>query len=346
MVIINFWIKNYRIFAVMKTVKLFILLILLFVAFQQCSTDFDLNADYKDITIVYGLFNQNDSTHYIKVNKAFLGEGDALIMAQDPANSNYGDEIEVRVEEWLQGSLTPEKVFSLDTIVVTNKEPGVFYYPEQVVYKFDEDNLSESKYKVIITNKISGNVVSAETELVENFSFEKPRPGSTSIEFSKPSTQYIGWKSANNGRLYEVRILFNYYEKDINTGVIDSNKYITWYLGSKRSTSLKGGDSMKKYYLTDNFFKNIKAKLPKDVNKERVAGEVTIVISVASDEYAIYLDLNGPSNSIVQERPEYTNINNGIGLFASRYEKIKKISLTVDSKEYLKTMELSFKDSF
>jgi hypothetical protein len=31
------------------------------------------------------------------------------------------------------------------------------------------------------------------------------------------------------------------------------------------------------------------------------------------------MDASGPSNSIVQERPSFSNIFNGIGLFTSRY---------------------------
>jgi hypothetical protein len=35
------------------------------------------------------------------------------------------------------------------------------------------------------------------------------------------------------------------------------------------------------------------------------------------------MDLNKPSTSLVQERPAYTNIENGIGIFASRTKKIR-----------------------
>ncbi|MFN3874859.1 MAG: hypothetical protein ACK4L7_02980, partial [Flavobacteriales bacterium] len=47
-----------------------------------CSTELDVNEPYKDISIVYGLLNQRDSLHFVKINKAFLGEGNALDMAR------------------------------------------------------------------------------------------------------------------------------------------------------------------------------------------------------------------------------------------------------------------------
>ena len=57
--------------------------------FSSCETDIDVNADYQDITVVYGLVNPNDTNHYIKINKAFLGEGSALDLAADANNFNY-----------------------------------------------------------------------------------------------------------------------------------------------------------------------------------------------------------------------------------------------------------------
>ena len=68
-------------------IKLFIMNKLSFVAvlimalgFVSCETDIDVNAEPTDITIVYGLLNPNDTTHYLKINKAFIGEGSAFVI--------------------------------------------------------------------------------------------------------------------------------------------------------------------------------------------------------------------------------------------------------------------------
>jgi hypothetical protein len=42
---------------------------------------------------------------------------------------------------------------------------------------------------------------------------------------------------------------------------------------------------------------------------------------VASDEFHTYLQLADPVSGIVEERPDFTNIENGYGLFGSRYFK-------------------------
>jgi len=56
---------------------------------NSCKTDFDIIAPYKETTVVYGLLDPDTSVQYIKINKAFLGEGDALVMAQQMDSTNY-----------------------------------------------------------------------------------------------------------------------------------------------------------------------------------------------------------------------------------------------------------------
>ena len=43
--------------------------------FSSCSTDFDLNAPYETIPVVYGLLDQSKDTQFVKINRSFLGYG-------------------------------------------------------------------------------------------------------------------------------------------------------------------------------------------------------------------------------------------------------------------------------
>ena len=79
--------------------KKLLLLLALPALLVSCSTDFDTTADYKEVMVVYGLLNQYDSVQYIKVNKAFLGDGNALIMAENSDSINYGDILDVTLEK-------------------------------------------------------------------------------------------------------------------------------------------------------------------------------------------------------------------------------------------------------
>jgi hypothetical protein len=58
--------------------------------------------------------------------------------------------------------------------------------------------------------------------------------------------------------------------------------------------------------------------MPQDINIERKLVDFDLTFYGISDDFNTYLSVNKPSIGIVQKKPEFTNIENGIGLFASR----------------------------
>ena len=74
---------------------------------NSCSTDFDLNADFKETPVVYALFDASVDTQFIRINRAFLSdEIDALTLSSDPNSIYYGEELKVTVEEYDGGTLS------------------------------------------------------------------------------------------------------------------------------------------------------------------------------------------------------------------------------------------------
>ena len=58
------------------------------------------------------------------------------------------------------------------------------------------------------------------------------------------------------------------------------------------------------------------------------------MFSAASQDLKTYISLNEPPTGIVQERELFTNINGGIGLFSSRYNKLQEnIDLTTSTNQ-------------
>ena len=104
------------------------------VALSSCNEKIDFQGAFKETVVVYGLLDQADSLHYVKVNRAFIGPGNALDIAQIP-DSNYFDDVEVTVSEYLDGNLSRTWVLR-DTLVNTKDTNGVFYAPQEKVYYF------------------------------------------------------------------------------------------------------------------------------------------------------------------------------------------------------------------
>jgi hypothetical protein len=71
--------------------------------------------------------------------------------------------------------------------------------------------------------------------------------------------------------------------------------------------------------------------------QKRIIGEVDVIAVVGGEDLNTYMELNEPSTSIVQDAKEFTNINNGIGLFSSRYQISETVKLSSASIDELMT---------
>ena len=52
----------------------FLILLLSVVSIIGCETDIDIIAPKRDVTVIYGLLEPNQTRHYIRINRAFIGE--------------------------------------------------------------------------------------------------------------------------------------------------------------------------------------------------------------------------------------------------------------------------------
>ena len=302
----------------MSKILRYSILISLILFIFSCKTDFNPNAPYQDITVVYGLLNQNDSISYIKINKAFLGNASAYVMAQNPDSSSYGNNLDVKLVRSIPGLLPDTLQF--DTTTIYNKDPGIFYAPNQVIYKCVTYHLLDPSYgfNLLITNKKTGKVITSSTQLVNTFQITAPDANLVYMDFSKTGKRTLAWQSAANGRLYQPLIRFYYTET--NQSNITVQKSIDWVFSSQKSASLIGGENMSTEYYGSEFYQVLQSNIPVNHNLIRKAGKLEVIFTVAADELSTYLDVNAPSTSIVQISPQYTNINNGIGVFSSRYD--------------------------
>jgi hypothetical protein len=292
--------------------------LLIFPLLMSCNKDLNVNADWKDITVVYGLLDQNDTLHYIKITKAFLGPGDAMQFAKVPDSSNYPDKLDVKIEEW-DGS-TLKRELSCDTVTIHNKEAGdsIFYFPDQLMYYTHGALASGYFYKLKIKNKQTGNEISGQTNLIAHFTVERPF-AFLPINFIPGEKNELKWYSAKDGRRYQITVRFHYLESLKSDTSVKAFKYVDWIIFNNiRTLTNLGGEIMDYYYPCDGFYANLGARIPVDYNLNRAARSVDFIFSVASDDLNTYMEVTSPSLGIIQERPAFTNIVNGIGIFSSR----------------------------
>lgn len=323
--------------AMTKKFTLLLLLSSLIFTFTSCETEVDIDAEWKEITIVYGLLNQLDTAHYLRINKAFLG-GNALQIAKIEDSSSYKNALEVTLEGW---SLN-EKVLTIpfDTASVHNKDSGIFYNPYMMVYKGLGELNPDLQYRLFVKNTVSGHEVTSKTNLIKNFVIKKPVAGGRLTLFRGFNTAY-GWTNGVNARRYEPRLRFHFWE--IPTGTQDTiPRYIDWMLSSVKSNNLLGEGEIEISFSNDGFYEFVRNNVSENFEGKRLCGEVDFIVSAGGDEYSTYMDVNGPSYSLVQDRPEYTNVENGLGLLSSRYNILRTKRLDPRAEDEIIDLEVNF----
>jgi hypothetical protein len=332
-------IRNLRNVKSKQRTLLFLLLSLLLFTWS-CNEEFDINAPYQDITVVFGLLDPGEDTIYLKINKAFLGDGNALEMAKIEDSSIYVNALRATIEEWENDNLI--KAYTLDTITIKNKEEGTFYNPYQIIYYTPYEPVTSREYRLKV--EVNNREITAATNIVNDFTIKKPPAGGGSnfIQFRKGTDGKIEWESARNGKRYEVVIRIKYKEVLFDSPDTVYN-YVDWGMGTKKSVNTKGGEELTIVYNNDGFYTFLSSQIPyKDAAaeenvKERYTNDVDFIFAVAGGDLNTYMEVNEPSNSIVQERPEYSNISNGIGIFSSRFKKIRTKKVHPETIQTIKT---------
>jgi len=345
----------------MHKLKYFLIIALNLFLFS-CKEDIELVGDFKETAIVYGLLDQADSVHFIKINRAFIGPGNALEIAQI-SDSSYFEKLEGTVKEYIDGNVT--RTWSLKDSIITNKsENGIFYAPAQKVYYFDHSMASpldvSATYKLEITaNKgeskeftVTGQtglvkgMVSPQTSAASSFSFVD---GQGILKSSSLTLSNIGDAKIINMAL-KIQI-DEISSTDTNHLEIPMN-IADAEVSSSYSASIQG----------KTFYELIQSSLSNDNSiTKRQLTSIDVYITGGSEDFLTYYSSSKPSISIVQSKPNFTNLtasndNNVLGIFSSK-QTLKAIKyfyvdnqnfscLDSKSREYLCTGLISWNSLF
>lgn len=294
--------------------------------FSTCSTDLDIIDDWKETMVVYCLLDTTQPEQYVRIEKAFLGPDNALSMAQNYDSINYMNNLDVWLKEFnTNGSLVMAYQLSPDTLM--NKEEGIFAFPAQVVYSMPTAGtlpfVATHTYRIEVTNLTTGVTVNATTSLVTDFPIS--RPSGTTIDIRKitpNSMVYVEWTGTENARIYQVAARFHYRERDQNN-VITNKVTPDWILRTVKPTPNNYTVLQSIDFEPNAFYKYLATVIPYDANvSARESDYIEFIVYAGGEELNTYMEVNAPSTSLVQEKPVYTNINDGLGLFSARYQKL------------------------
>jgi hypothetical protein len=330
----------------------------------SCNDEVNLNGDFKETAVVYGLLNHADSLHFIKITRAFIGPGNALEIAQI-ADSSYFDNVELTVSEYQGGAL--QRTWLLKDTIVENKDvDGVFYAPEQKVYYFKTLPTVTSSMGIAGTIQTSSNPlltslkpgstykmkaiinngafeVTGETELVNGLTTSASSQNFT-FKFADDPSEYIstGVAVSSTGNSYIVNAQLDVFFNE-HIGSTFSTKSFNWQLGEN---DVQPNSSSTFTALGKTFYDLVKQNITNDpaINKRTFNG-ISITITGGAEDLYNYMVVNKPTSSLAQSKPTYTNLsvtNNKrvVGIFSSRQTlKIFKPFFISPAQAYIRAID-------
>lgn len=313
-----------------------------------CKTDFDINAPYKAVPVIYGLIDQSLDTQFVKINKSFIGGGNNIDYAAINDSIMFNN-VSARVDQYSVGSSFAVESYPLQELWVDNLDDGIFYTDSQKVFFFIPTSPlnDEDLYRLVVSVDELAEDITAETYLIDGSGLKFDYLFSLSLGINGLSladvnlgtsdiyyNPQIKWKTAPKGKRYELLMSFRY-DEITNNGT--SPKTIYWNLGSQNAIgsagALNGGDDMYKSISGQAFYEMIASRLDGYSNEQAVLKRkikaVDFVLSTGNEDLNTYMEVNEPATGVVTERPSFTNISGGgIGLFGSKYQIVITGNLT------------------
>lgn len=309
----------------LKRVSVYTLLVGI-IGISSCETDFSLNGEYQVQPVVFGLLDHKQDFHTVKITKAFLGDGDNLIYAQNP-DSHYFNQVDAVIIEYKNGDSTRSWTL-FDTIMTGKSTDGIFYAPDQKVYGFFESNLdSTAEYELIVDLDNGSDTVTGRTELIDVFKLSGTilNPAykiQFAPNFVDEDSDYDNWlitvTEGKHANRYNYEYSFNWVETytDSSTASFSMTRTIPDQPqnGSALIPSIQSGS-----FSGLDFYTSIGETVLNDPNviRREMTG-IDLQIAVAHQDLDQYMQVGEPVSGIAQVQPEFTNLNGARGLFSSR----------------------------
>lgn len=307
------------------------------IGITSCEVEFNPNDDWKETTIVYGVLDQDADTNFIRIQKCFVGDGNYIEFSKQKDSIYYkSDELEVKMYGFYTSDTVGWNIRNAhDSCTFTytesyNKPQGGFYSEIAPIF-FTTHKLNPifNYYHLVIRNLKTGNIVTAHTKLVADYKVTAPSGTAFGFNFSSLYKQNImtcKWTSMTTGakgeiaRLFQPNIRFNFMENGEPAYInIDFSTTINPYTDGDRSIS----------YII--FEKEVLSQIVSKIKLRGQANRSFVFDTPAFEIYVYgcaanlhnYINNNAPIVSLT-ERPVFTNIKNGVGIFSSRRLYIHK----------------------
>lgn len=323
--------------------------IILFVAITvgfACSNDFELNAPAKETPVVYGLLSRADEVHFLRIEKAFIDQQtSALELAQRP-EALYFEGIEVElVRERDQASFILDEVDGSQ--IGLERASGIFATTPNVLYKIDQQILNLQEEEVVRLNirrpSTDELLATAVTPIVGDLRLNRPLTGSQkpALRIPEDDNLTLVWGATESAKLFDVTMLIHYQEFEANNPSSLVEKTLEWTV-VQNQTAVDGPNRANPEGI--GFYQFLNASIDVKPSLQRRIQTIDIQIDAAGEELFNYINVGQANTGITSAQvvPTYTNLSNGVGIFASRNRFLETdYILDNQTQTFLQTNELT-----
>ncbi len=305
----------------MKNIGYLILALALLLSQNACKDEFQLNAPWKDIPVVYGMINRTDTAYYIRVEKVFINpEGDINEIAQNPDSIYYPeDAITVFLIDLESG--TKKQLQRVDgNLEGYPRESGPFADQPNYLYKLKASLLPlDENAPLGLSIERQGNLddVTAEATVLGEISPSGLIDGSQ-VTFKYDQQNSFRWTSGTEARIFDVEMHIHYDEWEAGHSQDAVSKTLVWTMARGVAHSGSSSTTVIKVDGID-FYTTLASSLEAKPTTLRQFTGMDLIVIGAGQAIEEYINITQANTGITasQDIPTYTNIEGGLGLFSS-----------------------------
>jgi len=278
---------------------------------SSCETGIDINTDNQDVPIVYCVLNSADSFQYVRLQKTYLIDQAALDFPPDQDSMLFGGEIVVTMERWSAGKV--QETYQFKETNEIPKDSGFFPSEKNTLYKAKLKVVPNQIYRLYVYLGSKEKVLYSEASSLGGLTVIDPMAlTQRKISLYSGTNYTCRWSPVANAGVYQVVIRFNYKE---TIGGVTKLKTIDW----PQTFSSPGSDAE---YLNNDisgsrFMHILEENITSGTGIVREVVGIDFQIVSGSIEMRYYIESTSPSEGALMEKPVYSNITNGIGLFCA-----------------------------
>jgi hypothetical protein len=305
------------------------------IALFSCREEIEGSKDGKVTAVVYGLLDQTDTLHFVKITRAFYGGGNSLDIAKIE-DSSYFKTVNATVKEYQNGTL--KRTWELKDTIIEDKKDGAFFGPKQKVYYFKTTISNPLIADGFTTYKLEANLdkgltnectVTGETKLLTGFNILDPSAAG-SFKFASANIDLYGYTFTNVrisvGTAKRIEASLNVEIEEYAGNNLYNVRNFNWNLGAAEEDNLTSGQ-VEFTAGGESFYKLVSDNVTNDNNiTKRILKSITIKTYACDQDFQKYLLVNKPSSGLAQNKPSFTNLSISnemrvVGIFAARMKQ-------------------------